>query len=131
MMIRRVLQPGSLKDPRPRYSQGIQVDGARSLIFIAGQTASDEHGAVVGKGDIAQQAERVFQNLAAVLRAAGASFDNLVMTTTYLTDIGYRDAYNTVRLKYWSDPPPTSTLLVVNGLGHADFLIEIEGVAVL
>ena len=130
-MTRRVLQPLSLKDPRPRYSQGIQIDGARSLVFIAGQTAADEQGRVVGKGDIEQQTERVFQNLAAVLTAAGGSFEHLVMTTTYLTDLSYREAYNKVRLKYYGAEPPTSTLLVVHSLGHQDFLIEIDGIAVI
>jgi enamine deaminase RidA (YjgF/YER057c/UK114 family) len=129
-MIRKVLQPASLKDPRPRYSQGIQTDGGR-LVFIAGQTASDENGAVVGKGDIELQTERVFQNVGAVLSAAGATFDDLVMTTTYLTDIKYREAYNRIRLKYYGSTPPTSTLVVVKGLGHEDFLIEIDGIAVI
>ena len=130
-MTRRTLQPSSLKDPRPRYSQGIQVDGARSLLFIAGQTAADEHGQVVGKGDIERQSERVFQNLQAVLTTAGATFENLVMTTTYLTDLSHREAYNKVRLKYYGSEPPTSTLLVVKSLGHEDFLIEIDGIAVI
>jgi enamine deaminase RidA (YjgF/YER057c/UK114 family) len=129
-MIKKVLQPASLKDPRPRYSQGIRTDGG-TLVFIAGQTASDEHGQVVGTGDIEQQAERVFQNLGAVLAAAGGSFDNLVMTTTYLTDISYREAYSRIRLKYYGSTPPTSTLIVVKALGHEDFLIEIDGIAVI
>lgn len=129
-MIKKVLQPAALKDPRPRYSQGIQTDGG-TLVFIAGQTASDEHGQVVGTGDIEQQAERVFQNLGAVLAAAGGTFDNLVMTTTYLTDISYREAYNRIRLKYYGSTPPTSTLIVVKALGHEDFLIEIDGIAVI
>jgi enamine deaminase RidA (YjgF/YER057c/UK114 family) len=126
-----VLQPAALKDPRPRYSQGIKIDGARSLVFIAGQTAADENGQVVGRDDVEQQAERVFQNLGAVLAAAGASFDHLVMTTTYLTDISYREAYNRVRLKYYGATQPTSTLVVVKALGHPDFLIEIDGIAVV
>lgn len=130
MIRKKVLQPPSLKDPRPRYSQGIQTEPG-SLVFIAGQTASDERGQVVGKGDIEQQTERVFQNLGAVLSAAGGSFDNLVMTTTYLTDIAYREAYNKVRLKYYGSTPPTSTLIVVKALGHEDFLIEIDGIAVI
>ena len=129
-MIRKVLQPASLKDPRPRYSQGIQTEGGR-LLFIAGQTASDENGAVVGTGDIELQTERVFQNVGAVLGAAGATFDDLVMTTTYLTDIKYREAYNRIRLKYYGSTPPTSTLIVVKGLGHEDFMIEIDGIAVI
>ena len=130
-MTRQVLQPASLKESRPRYSQGIRIDGGGSLVFIAGQTAADEHGQVVGKGDIEQQAERVFQNLGAVLAAAGGSFEHLVMTTTYLTDIRYREAYNNVRLKYYGEIQPTSTLLVVKALGHEDFLIEIDGIAVI
>ena len=127
---RKVLQPPSLKDPRPRYSQGIQTTGG-SLVFIAGQTAADENGQVVGKGDIELQAERVFANLGAVLAAAGGSFENLTMTTTYLTDIAYREAYNKVRLKYYRSEPPANTLIVVTALGHEDFLIEIDAIAVI
>ena len=129
-MTRDVIQPDSLKDPRPRYSQGIRTDGGR-LLFIAGQTAADREGNVVGKGDPEVQCEQVFANLRAVLAAAGGSFENLMMTTTYLTDIKYREAYNKVRLKYYSDHQPTSTLVVVKALGSEDFLIEIDGIAVI
>ncbi|MBA2301822.1 MAG: RidA family protein [Acidobacteria bacterium] len=129
-MTRDVIQPDSLKDPRPRYSQGIRTDGGK-LLFISGQTAADREGNVVGKGDPEAQCEQVFANLRAVLAAAGGSFQNLMMTTTYLTDIKYRDAYNKVRLKYYSDHQPTSTLVVVRALGSEDFLIEIDGIAVI
>lgn len=129
-MTRKVIQPDSLKDPRPRYSQGIVTDGGR-LLFIAGQTAADRDGNVVGKGDAEKQVEQVFANLDAVLKAAGATFDNLVMTTTYLTDIKHREAYNKVRLKYYVNSQPTSTLVVVKALGGEDFLIEIDGIAVI
>ena len=129
-MARTIVQPESLKDPRPRYSQGIITEGGR-LLFIAGQTAVDRHGHVVGKDDIEKQAEQVFENLAAVLTAAGGSFEHLVMTTTYLTDIRYRDAYNTVRLRYYRNTQPTSTLVVVTALGHEDLMIEIDGIAVI
>lgn len=129
-MTRRVIQPATLKDPRPRYSQGIVTEGG-SLLFIAGQTAAGLDGAVVGKGDPERQAEQVFDNLRAVLEAAGGSFDNLVMTTTYLTDIAYREAFAKVRAKHFRDHQPTSTLVVVKALGGEDFLIEVEGIAVL
>ena len=129
-MMKQVIQPDALKDPRPRYSQGISIEGGK-LLFIAGQTAVDQEGNVVGTGDPERQAEQVFSNLGAVLAAAGATFDNLVMTTTYLTDIAYREAYNKVRLKYYKTTAPTSTLVVVKALGAAAFLIEIDGIAVL
>jgi 2-iminobutanoate/2-iminopropanoate deaminase len=126
----KTIQPKSLPDPRPRYSQGIQTTGGK-LLFIAGQTAVDQDGNVVGKGNIEKQAEQVFENLTAVLKAAGGSFKNLVMTTTYITDIKYREGYNKVRLKYYRDNHPTSTLVVVKGLAQKDYLIEIAGIAVL
>jgi reactive intermediate/imine deaminase len=126
----KTIQPKSLPDPRPRYSQAIQTTGGK-LLFIAGQTAVDQNGKVVGKGNIEKQAEQVFENLTAVLKAAGGSFKNLVMTTTYLTDIKYREGYNKVRLKYYAHNHPTSTLVVVKGLAHKDYLLEIAGIAVL
>jgi 2-iminobutanoate/2-iminopropanoate deaminase len=127
---RTPIQPESLPDPRPRYSQGVQTTGG-SLLFIAGQTAVDAAGQIVGKGDIEQQAEQVFRNLAAVLGAAGGSFEHLVMTTTYLTDIAYRAAFNQVRLKYYPHEAPANTLVVVKSLAHEDYLIEIDGMAVI
>lgn len=129
-MKRDEIQPESLHDPRPRYSQGILTEGGR-LLFIAGQTAAGQDGKVVGKGDIEKQTEQVFENLIAVLSAAGATIDNLVMTTTYLTDISYREAYNKVRLRHYKDSRPTSTLVVVKALGNEDCLIEIDGIAVV
>jgi reactive intermediate/imine deaminase len=129
-MNRNIIQPASLIDPRPRYSQGVQAIGG-SLLFIAGQTAVDASGQIVGKGDIERQAHQVFENLAAVLQAAGGGFDNLMMTTTYLTDIAYRAAFNEVRLKYYPRDAPANTLVVVKGLANEDFLIEIDGIAVI
>ena len=129
-MATKVIQPQSLSDPRPRYSQGILADGGK-LLFIAGQTASDKDGNVVGKGDIEAQTHQVFRNLSAVLQEAGGSLDNLVMTTTYITDRKYREGYNRVRTQYYKKSSPTSTLVIVSGLAHPDYLIEIASVAVL
>jgi 2-iminobutanoate/2-iminopropanoate deaminase len=129
-MSTKVIQPKSLSDPRPRYSQGILTEGGK-LLFIAGQTASDKDGNVVGKGDIEAQTHQVFKNLIAVLEEAGGSFDNLVMTTTYITDRKYREGYNRVRMQYYKNNSPTSTLVIITGLAHPDYLIEINGIAVL
>lgn len=126
----KVIQPKTLSDPRPRYSQGILTRSGK-LLFIAGQTASDSDGKVVGKGNIEKQADQVFKNLGAVLQAAGGSFDNLVMTTTYIVDRKYREGYNEVRRRQYKKNPPTSTLVVVKGLAHPDYLIEISGIAVI
>lgn len=128
--MKEVIQPKSLSDPRPRYSQGIVAQGGK-LLFIAGQTASDKDGNVVGKGDIEAQAKQVFENIQAVLKEAGGSLDHLALTTTYITDIKYREGYNRVRNQYYKGTPPTSTLVVVKGLANPEYLIEIAGIAVI
>jgi enamine deaminase RidA (YjgF/YER057c/UK114 family) len=129
-MSRKTIQPNSLNDPRPRYSQGILTEGGK-VLFIAGQTASDKDGNVVGKGDIKAQTRQVFENIKAVLEAGGGSFDNVVMTTTYITDRKYREGYNEVRRDIYQQDPPTSTLVIVSGLANPDYLIEIASIAVL
>ena len=129
-MARKTIQPKTLNDPRPRYSQGILNEGGK-LLFVAGQTASDQAGNVVGKGDIKAQTKQVFANLKAVLEEAGGTLDDLVMTTTYITDREYREGYNEVRRGLYKKDPPTSTLVIVKGLAHPDYLIEIAGIAVI
>ena len=129
-MARKTIQPKTLNDPRPRYSQGILNEGGK-LLFVAGQTASDQDGNVVGKGDIKAQTTQVFANLKAVLEEAGGTLDDLVMTTTYITDREYREGYNEVRRGLYKKDPPTSTLVIVKGLAHPDYLIEIAGIAVI
>ena len=129
-MARTVVQPKTLNDPRPRYCQGIITEGGK-MLFIAGQTASDAQGNVVGKGDIKAQTRQVFDNIKAVLEAAGGSLDNVVMTTTYITDRKYREGYNEVRRGIYKKDPPTSTLVIVTGLANEDYLIEIAGIAVI
>jgi 2-iminobutanoate/2-iminopropanoate deaminase len=129
-MARRTIQPNTLNDPRPRYSQGILTEGGK-LLFVAGQTASDQSGKVVGKGDIKAQTQQVFANLKAVLEEAGGTLDDLVMTTTYIVDREYREGYNEVRRGIYKKDSPTSTLVIVTGLADPDYLIEIAGIAVI
>ena len=84
-----------------------------------------------GKGNIKAQTEQVYANLRAVLKKAGATIDDLVMTTTYIVDRKYREGYNEVRSRQYKKNPPTSTLVIVKGLAHPDYLIEIAGIAVI
>ena len=124
------LQPKGLSDPRPRYTQAIMTKPGR-LLFIAGQTAVDANGNIVGKGDIEAQVAQVYENIKTVLNDVGGSLQDLVKTTTYITDIKYRDGLGKVRSRFYEKDPPTSTLIVVKGLAREEFLVEIEGIAVL
>jgi 2-iminobutanoate/2-iminopropanoate deaminase len=93
--------------------------------------AQDEHGEVVGKGDIRAQAAQVMANLQKALAAAGAGLEHLVRITIYVTDARYRDELRDVQREYLAGNLPASTLIVVAGLARPDFLMEIDAVAVV
>ncbi len=121
------IQPQGLPKP-PTYSH---IAKAGSTVYIAGQVAQDEQGRVVGAGDFTAQATQVFENLKKALAAAGADFADLVKITIYLTDPRFREPLAEVRAKYLTGPLPTSTLVVVAGLASPEYLLEIEGIAVI
>ena len=126
MPIERI-QPQGLAKPTT-YTHTVK---AGNTVYIAGQTATDEQGQVVGRGDFVAQAEQVFANLGKALAGAGARFDQVVKITVFLTDARYRDALRDVRARHLGNQLPASTLLVVAGLADPDYLLEIEAVAVL
>lgn len=127
----RRFDPPELGDP-PGYSQIVEVRPGR-LFFISGQTALDRHGAVVGKGDFAAQAERVFENLGVALQAIGCTAGNLVKLTVFLRDMANLQAYREARNRFFASVTPVAapaiTLVEVSKLYGPDFLIEIEAVA--
>ena len=127
----RRLNPPELGSP-PGFSQIVEVRAAR-IIFIAGQTALDRDGALIGKNDFAMQAEQVFRNLSTALRAVGCDAGNLVKLTVFLRDMGNLGAYREARNRFFASvtPPaaPAVTLIEVSKLYGADFLIEIEAIA--
>jgi 2-iminobutanoate/2-iminopropanoate deaminase len=128
---REAIRPAGLSAEvadRFAYSYGVRHG---TLLWISGQVALRD-GKVVGEGDIELQARTVFENLARVVEAAGGSLDDIVETTTYMTDRAYSPVINAVRNEFLTGPvKPTSTLLVVNGLARPEFLVEISAVAVL
>lgn len=125
------INPPDLGAP-PGYSQIVEVTAGR-IVFIAGQTALDRGGNVVGKNDFAAQAEQVFQNLAIALHASGCTAANLVKLTVFLTDMDNLARYREARNRFFASVTPVAapavTLVEVSKLYGPDFLIEIEAVA--
>lgn len=128
--IRRI-NPPALGAP-PGYSQIVEARAGR-LYFIAGQTALDAEGRVVGKGDIAAQAAQVFRNLASALEAVGCTAADLAKLTVFLRDMSDLGAYREARNRFFATvtPPaaPAITLVEVSRLYGPDFLIEVEAIA--
>ena len=108
------------------------VTGTGRLIAISGQIALDESGALVGPDDPEAQARQVFENLRRCLHAAGATFDDVVKLTYFVTDIAWLPAVRTVRDTF-VDPsrPPASSAVQVVSLIRPEFLMEIEAFAVI
>jgi enamine deaminase RidA (YjgF/YER057c/UK114 family) len=125
------INPPELGTP-PGYSQIVEVSAAR-IIFIAGQTALDSDGNLVGKNDFAAQAAQVFRNLAVALEASGCTASNLVKLTVFLTDMDNLGSYREARNRFFASvaPPaaPAVTLVEVSKLYGPDFMIEIEAIA--
>ena len=110
------------------YSSALR---AGNLLFVSGQVPFDPAtGEIVG-GDIGVQTRRVLDNIGAVLRSAGASFDDVVRVGVYVRDMADRERINTVRRCYFGESRPASTLVEVSGLAHPGALVEIEAVALL
>src|ERR1043166_9230776 len=91
----------------------------------------DRSGKVVGKNDFVAQANQVFENLKLALAAVGATFDNLVKVTTFVTDMSHLQALRTLRAKYYGENAPASTLVQVGKLANEELMIEIEAIAVV
>ena len=95
------------------YSQAVQVG---NTIYTSGQIPLDPStGEMIG-GDITAQARRVFENLRAVIEAAGASFDDVARVGIYLTDLGNFAAVNAVMAEYFREPYPARSTIGVASL---------------
>jgi 2-iminobutanoate/2-iminopropanoate deaminase len=109
------------------YSQAVSAGG---FLFTAGQIALDPATMEVVSGGITEQTERVFANLAAVLKAAGLGFSDVVKTTVFLRDMADFAAMNEVYARHMGDHRPARSTVAVAGLPR-DVWVEIELVAKL
>ncbi len=116
--------------PVTNYKMATRQESGR-LLYISGQVAWDADGNIVGKGDIRAQARQIFHNLRQALQEAGGDLRDLLKMTTYVTNIDNYPAVIEVRNEVFQGELPASTLIVVEGLFHEDFLLEIEGMAAI
>ena len=124
--LQRLRLPEQLPEPISQYTDGVVADG---WIWVSGMLALDASGALIGGDDVVAQAERVHENIGAVLAKAGAGFEDVVKVTVYLRRIADRAAVNTVRRRFFGESRPASTLVEVSAFVIPDALIEIDAVA--
>ncbi|MEU3730030.1 RidA family protein [Streptomyces sp. NPDC033538] len=108
------------------------VLGTGRFVAVSGQLALDEDGELVGEGDPAAQARQVFENLRRCLAAAGATFDDVVKLTFFVTDMAHMSAIRAARAEHIPDDRlPAASAVRVAGLVRPEFLMEIEAFAVV
>ena len=117
---------GTSWPPRYTFSPAIK---SGNLLFLAWTTAVDEGGTVVAPGDIVAQCRYIYEKFGKLLQAAGASFDDVVETTEYITTTeNYRKTAD-VRREFFRAPYPTATGVIVAGLLREGCVIEIKAIA--
>ena len=101
-----------------------------TLVFLSGQIPLDPVSGQIVEGDIVAQTDRVMQNLAAVLKAGGGSFDRVAKTTIFLTDLADFGKVNETHGRYFQQAPPARATVQVKALPRGA-RVEIEAVATL
>lgn len=120
------INPSEMGPPPAAYSHGM-VAGDR--VFVAGQVALGPDGNVVGEGDLVAQTRRTIANIETVLKVAGASLQDVVATTVYLTSFDDYAAYNEAYVEAFGGHKPARATVRAD-LFRPEFLIEIQAIAV-
>jgi len=124
--------PDAVHAPVGTYSHAVRVEAVEATwIYISGQVALDADGNLVAPNDLRGQTEQVFENLTAILEANGATWDDVVKITTFVTTLEDLDDMREVRSRYLPKEPPASTAVQISALVLPDAVIEIEAVAVI
>src|SRR3990172_6954460 len=112
------------------FSLATRTTGSK-LLHISGQVAQGLDGQTVGKGDIEKQTVQVLENMKALVEEAGGRLADVARIVVYLTAREHLPTVMEVRRRYFKEPYPATTAVVVAGLANPEWMIEIEGTAVL
>jgi enamine deaminase RidA (YjgF/YER057c/UK114 family) len=119
--------PSGMAVPASRYSHGAEAGPGARWLHVSGQVGANPDGSLA-KG-IEAQTERAFRNIETILKAAGMGFDDVVKINSFLLTREHVPVLRTVRDRLFTKTAPASTLIMVAGLAHPDWLVEIEAIA--
>jgi enamine deaminase RidA (YjgF/YER057c/UK114 family) len=123
----RRLTPHNIHPPFARYAHGVEVPQENRLVFCSGQLGIDRDG-IIPEG-VEAQARLCFEAISAILREARMDLADLVRINAYVVGAEYLAGYMKVRDEFVVDPPPASTLMIVQGFARPEFKVEVEAVA--
>jgi len=121
--------PVTLAKPFANYAHVVTAEGAKKLVFCAGQVAADGEGRVLPPDDFEAQAKMVMENLTKALAAGGAKISDVTKITIYICNPHDVPKARELLQTYFKGHPPGSTLCILRGLANPNFLLEIEAIA--
>ena len=123
MTMKRVISP-NLKEPAPGTWSNCRVYG--NQVFVAGMTAGDGKGGVLGDGSMYSQAKETFTKIRHLMEAAGGTMNDIIRVDIYVTDIKQREEVWKARKEVFTGDFPTSTLVEVRALATPQLLVEVN-----
>ena len=127
-MTREEIRVDGLAEPISHFTDAVR---AGDFLYVSGFVAVDGEGRLVGDDDVVAQTKRVFENMRAVLAAAGCTFADVVKVVIFLTDVDDRPKINPLRQEVFGTTRPASTLVEVPRLAVDGAKVEIECVALV
>jgi enamine deaminase RidA (YjgF/YER057c/UK114 family) len=127
-LVRKVVSSGTTWERRFGYSRAVR---AGDRVYVAGTTAVDDSGAVIGPGDPHAQAAAILEKIESALTQAGASMRDVVRTRIFVTDMAHADAVGRAHGEKFGDIRPAATMVQVVKLIDEQLLVEIEADAVI
>jgi enamine deaminase RidA (YjgF/YER057c/UK114 family) len=122
-MTRTLISSGTIWEKKYGYSRAVLVG---DQVVVAGTTAVDETGAVVGAGDPYAQAQFIYQKIERALRQVGSSLADVVRVRTFVVDISRWEEVARAQGEVFADIRPAATLVQVSALVRPELLVEIE-----
>ena len=123
----RRFNPDTIHPPFAKYAHAVEVQAGARIVFCSGQLGIGRDGVI--PDDVEAQARLCFHAIQAVLGEAAMSLGDLVRLNAYVASAQYLGGYMKVRDEFVGNPPPASTLIVVQGFARPEFKVEIEAVA--
>jgi reactive intermediate/imine deaminase len=123
---RQEVQVPAIHKPVGRYAHAVKY---RDLLYVSGCGPFDKQGDIIGAGDIAAQTRATFDNIKAILEAAGTDFSKVIKETVYLTNIDERQVTRAIREQFYGETLPASTLIEISACVMPEMKIEIDVVA--